>query len=627
MAFLKQEYKMLSIFVLAVMIFIVIANLAVKQSPLTALAFLYGALSSGLAGFFGMKMAVGANVRTSNAAIKSLPYALRVAFSGGLVMGLCVTGLGIMGLGLLFAFFKDVSNPMSIISGFGFGASSVALFARVGGGIYTKAADVGADLVGKVEAGIPEDDPRNPAVIADQVGDNVGDVAGMGADLFESFVCCTIAAMVIGSFIGFEGLLFPLLLISWGVVSVIIATFFVKIKEEGDPQAALNKGLYTSSLIMALGAYFISVKFLPNTFTLNGIEYSNLGAFYAVLLGILVGAFIGIITEYFTGIGKAPSKGIAQASQTGAATTIIHGLAVGMKSAFFPVLIIAVAVILSYKACGLFGISLAGLGVMATTAILLGVDAYGPIADNAGGISEMANLPKEVRARTDKLDAVGNTTAAIGKGSAIASAALTALSLFSAFSKSANLETLNILNPFVVAGIFIGAALPFLFASMTIFAVGKAAFGMIEEVRRQFREIKGLLDGSAKADYARCVSISTQAAIRRMILPGLMAVAFPFVVGFISIEMLGGLLAGSMASGLLLAMFMANSGGAWDNAKKFIEEGNLGGKGSDTHKAAVIGDTVGDPFKDTAGPSMNILIKLMSVISLVFVPLFLAIQR
>lgn len=613
MAFLRREYKTLVIFVL-----VLGAVIAVGINPLTAVCFVIGCTFSALAGYFGMRVATKANVRTANAAqVSGMNKALSVAFSGGAVMGMCVVGLGLLGVSVLYLIFKDVS----IITGFGLGASSIALFGRVGGGIYTKAADVGADLVGKVEAGIPEDDPRNPAVIADNVGDNVGDVAGMGADLFESYVGSIIAAITLGALLdnALAGAIYPLVLSAVGIVASIVGIFFVKGDENSNPHKALKMSTYISGVLVVIAAVFLSK-----------MAFGDYKAAFAVIAGLVAGIAIGFITEVYTSGDYKSVKKIAQQSETGPATTIISGLAVGMYSTALPVLFIAAATLVSYTVMGggnlgLYGIALAAVGMLATTGITVAVDAYGPISDNAGGIAEMAELPKEVRKITDKLDAVGNTTAAIGKGFAIGSAALTALGLFASYSQVVKLEKIDILDPMVVVGLFIGGMLPFVFTAMTMESVGKAAFEMIEEVRRQFRTIPGIMEGTAKPDYAKCVDISTGAALKEMMIPGLMAVFTPVVVGFVlGTEALGGLLAGALVTGVLLAIFMANAGGAWDNAKKYIEEGHHGGKGSEPHKAAVVGDTVGDPFKDTSGPSINILIKLMTIVSLVFAPLFVA---
>ena len=630
-AFLVREYKVLTIFVLTVAALLYWVNISSNTTEV-ALSFIVGAICSGLAGALGMRVATLANHRTTEAARNSLSKALSVAFSGGAVMGMNVVGLGILGLSLLFYLYgglngtADFSLVMTKVSGFAMGASSIALFARVGGGIYTKAADVGADLVGKVEAGIPEDDPRNPATIADNVGDNVGDVAGMGADLFESYVGSMIGAMVLAATAGEKSLVFlPLFLAAAGIIVSILGTFFVKTKEGGNPQTALNIGVFGSGAVMTVVSYFLIGRLIENPVALAD-GYQNVQAldlFLATVVGLVSGILIGVLTEYYTSDHQKPSQNVAASSETGSATNIISGLANGMFSTALPVLVIALSILGAYHFARLYGIALAALGMLSTIGIQLAVDAYGPIADNAGGIAEMAELPKEVRERTDKLDAVGNTTAAIGKGFAIGSAALTSLALFAAFRETVGGLTLDINNPQVMAGLLIGSSLPFVFSALAMQAVGDAAFEMIEEVRRQFREIKGLLDGKAKADYAKCVDIATTAAINKMVLPGALAVFTPIVFGLVlgQKEMLGGILAGVTVTGVLLAIFMSNAGGSWDNAKKYIESGNHGGKGSTAHKAAVVGDTVGDPFKDTAGPSLNILIKLISVVSLVIAPL------
>ncbi len=630
MAFLAREYRVLAVFAVVVAAILGFANYdSLASHWLVAVSFLVGSSCSALAGFFGMHVATLANVRTANAARRGLVPALDIAFAGGTVMGMSVVGLGVLGMGSLMAIYfnsgifgDDWNRLLAVLSGFSLGASSIALFARVGGGIYTKAADVGADLVGKVEAGIPEDDPRNPAVIADNVGDNVGDVAGMGADLFESYVGAILGAMVLAAAGGqIGGILLPMVLAGVGIIVSIIGTFFVRTSENGDPQKALNQGTFIAGVLMVAAAYFLIMWLIPEGITLGGETHSAMGAFIAVVAGLIAGAAIGMVTEYYTAESKAPTRQLASDAQTGAATSIISGLALGMRSTAVPTILIGIAIMVSYELAGLYGIALAALGMLSTTGIQLAVDAYGPISDNAGGIAEMSHMDSSVRARTDKLDAVGNTTAAIGKGFAIGSAALTALALFSAYRSTANIDTIDVSKPIVLVGVLLGGMLPFLFSSMAMTAVGRAAFDMIKEVRRQFREIKGLMEGTAVADHARCVDIATTAAIKSMVVPGLMAVVVPVVVGFYDKEALAGLLVGVTVTGVLLAIFMANAGGAWDNAKKHIEAGAFGGKGSDTHKAAVVGDTVGDPFKDTAGPALNILIKLMSVVALVIAPL------
>ncbi len=632
MAFLMREYKVLIPFVVIAAVFLAVANNGMLKFQ--AASFTCGALTSALAGFIGMKVATAANSRTTQAATKGISHALKVSFIGGSVMGMSVVGLAVLGIGMLLAigiqFYGSGVTELStvvfpVISGFSLGASSIALFARVGGGIFTKAADVGADLVGKVEAGIPEDDPRNPATIADNVGDNVGDVAGMGADLFESYVGSIVGSMILGiAFAGSDDLkiilaLFPLILAAVGILAAFMGIFIVRVKEGQSPSLALNKGTMGAAVLAAIFTFGLSYYFFGNGKFSGFNEYS---VFVPAVMGMIAGTLIGILTEYYTGTGTKPVMKIVKACETGPATTLITGMGVGMTSCFPPIIIIGAVMIASNTMTGLYGVGISALGMLMTLGVQLAVDAYGPIADNAGGLAEMSEFPHEVREITDKLDAVGNTTAAIGKGFAIGSAALTAIILFSAFTKSVGLETIDLMNVYALTGVLVGGCLPYLFSSMAMTAVGEAAFSMIEEVRRQFRENPGILKNEVEPDYKKCVDISTSSSLKKMIAPGLLAALTPIAIGFIvGVEMLAGTLIGVTVSGVVLAIFMANSGGAWDNAKKMIEGGVAGGKGSDSHKAAVVGDTVGDPFKDTAGPSLNILIKLMAVVSLVIAPM------
>jgi K(+)-stimulated pyrophosphate-energized sodium pump len=648
MSFLKAEYRVLGIFVIIVGSLLALTADPEKSHWLITVAFLVGAFSSALAGFIGMSVATKANVRTTNAARTSLSKALDVSFTGGTVMGISVVSLGLIGLSTLFIIFQHMFNAdgangasmrrvLEVLTGFSLGAESIALFARVGGGIFTKAADVGADLVGKVEAGIPEDDPRNPAVIADNVGDNVGDVAGMGADLFGSYVSTILATMVLGAtvtlendkFGGISPVMLPLLIAAIGIIFSIIGSYFVKIKENGNPQTALNKGNFGSIILTAIASYFVIDWVLPSSFIIGGETFHPINVFATVIIGLVVGTLMSIVTEFYCSMGKNPVQTIAKQSLSGAATNIISGLSVGMMSTALPILILAIGIVSSFMMAGIYGVAIAATGMMATTGIQLAIDAFGPIADNAGGIAEMSALPKEVRERTDILDSVGNTTAAIGKGFAIASAALTSLALFAAFKEITGLKVIDISDAKVLAGLFVGGMIPFLFSALAMRSVGRAANAMVEEVRRQFREIKGLLEGkeNVEPDYEKCIEISTTASIREMIIPGLLPIVIPIIVGFFAgAAVLAAVLAGVAVTGVLMALFQSNAGGAWDNAKKAIEKGlEINGKmyykGSDPHKAAVIGDTVGDPFKDTSGPSLNILIKLMSIVSLVIAPL------
>ena len=639
-SFLKAEYKIMSIFivVISILIFFFLDNKAtpgVNEGFYTALSFILGAIASILSGAIGMLVATMANVRTTEASRKSVADGFKVAFKGGSILGLSLVTFAMFGITILYIFYSWLGLPVAtvveVITGFALGGSMMALFGRVGGGIYTKAADVGADLVGKVEKGIPEDDPRNPAVIADNVGDNVGDIAGMGSDLFGSMAESTVAAMVIGALafgLNKTALLFPILISALGIVASMITLFFIRVKKGSrNVELPIKLSLVISTVLVGVGVYFLTMWALPATFNLHGTTYTSLGVFYAIVAGLVSGLLIGLVTEYYTSASYSPVRKNAEATKTGAATLMINGLALGYESAVVPVLLLAITAVLAFRFAGLYGVALSALGMLGTLVIALTVDVYGPISDNAGGIAEMSGLEKNVRKNTDVLDAAGNTTAAIGKGFAIGSATLTALALFSAFVTAANISNVNLLDMKVLGGLMVGGMLPFIFSALTMKSVGKAAQGIVMEVRRQFKEIKGLMEGKAKPDYEKCIAISTKSALQEMILPGLIIILTPVIVGvFFGVEVLAGVLAGAIASGVVLAISMSNSGGAWDNSKKYIEAGNLGGKGSDCHKAAVVGDTVGDPFKDTSGPSLNILIKLMAITSLVLVPLLVALH-
>lgn len=637
-SFLKAEYKIMSIFIaiIAVLIFFFLdikSTTNVNEGFYTSLSFILGSFASIISGAIGMFVATMANVRTTEASRKSVAQGFKVAFKGGAILGLSLVAFAMSGILFLFLLYSKIGLPthtvVEVITGFALGGSMMALFGRVGGGIYTKAADVGADLVGKVEKGIPEDDPRNPAVIADNVGDNVGDIAGMGSDLFGSLAESTVAAMVIGviafGVLSFKTTMFPLLVTALGIVASLITLFFIRVKKGSkNVELPIKLSLVISTVLVGIGTYFLTTWAMPQNFVLHGVTYAGIGVYYALLSGLVSGLLIGLVTEYYTSASYAPVKKNAESTKTGAATLMINGLALGYESALIPVLLLAFTAVIAYTFAGLYGVAMAALGMLGTLVIALTVDVYGPISDNAGGIAEMSGLEKGVRANTDILDSAGNTTAAIGKGFAIGSATLTALALFSAFVTSANIDNVNLLNIKVLAGIMVGGMLPFIFSALTMKSVGKAAQGIVMEVRRQFKEIKGLMEGTGKPDYDKCIAISTQSSLREMILPGMIIIFTPVVVGVLfGVQVLAGVLAGAIASGVVLAISMSNSGGAWDNSKKYIEAGHLGGKGSDCHKAAVIGDTVGDPFKDTSGPSLNILIKLMAITSLVLVPLFI----